>query len=133
MPRISDILTSADAQTSVSAEFSAVSGPACLKNMMEEVYYITIHSLTGRNPGEPCAIHGLSRNCEPHGAASQIPAPFKFPPPDGGIVPETQDGEGIADSLLFFSCRSMKNGRCTAVSVMSAFRHKRKERTAAWL
>ena len=31
-------------------------------------------------------------------AASQIPDPFKVPPAEAGIAPETQDGERITDS-----------------------------------
>ena len=85
------------------------------KNRLEKTlfsWYINRikYLLIGRNPGEPCEIHGLSRNCEPHGAASQIPAPFKFPPPDGGIVPETQDGESMAD------CRFLPHGGMLTVA-----------------
>ena len=57
------------------------------------------HLSIGRNPGEPCEIHGLSRNCEPHGAASQIPAPFKFPPPEAELCPEHKTGKHRGQSV----------------------------------
>ncbi len=60
--------------------------------MIKTVYYYHNYSI-GRNPGEPCEIHGLSRNCEPHGAASQTPAPFKFPPPTAELCPKHKTGK----------------------------------------
>ncbi len=64
-------------------------------------WYIIIikHLSIGRNPGEPCEIHGLSRNCEPHGAASQIPAPFKFPPQNAELCPEHKTGKHRGQSV----------------------------------
>ena len=89
------------------------------------------HSI-GRNPGEPCEIHGLSRNCEPQRCGEPDPRSVQVPSAESGIVPETQDGEDFADRPFAAAFAGVPNGLRSVVFVAPVFRPKT-ERTAAWL